>query len=74
MSETLAKEIEKRTGFETRTAVIGHMQRGGTPTTFDRILGTKVGVKAAENITAAGTTAGTITMAAGTITGRDGGG
>ncbi len=50
LSETLAKEIEKRTGFETRTAVIGHMQRGGTPTTFDRILGTKVGVKAAEMV------------------------
>ena len=44
----LQKIIEEATGIETRSAVIGHMQRGGPPTLFDRILGTRVGVKAAE--------------------------
>lgn len=45
--EKLAKIIEEKTGIETRHAVIGHMQRGGAPTLFDRILGTRVGVGAA---------------------------
>lgn len=40
--------IEKKTGFETRVAVLGHIQRGGSPTAFDRVLGTKFGVKAVE--------------------------
>ncbi|NLT52476.1 MAG: 6-phosphofructokinase [Ignavibacteria bacterium] len=44
----LAKEIEKRTGFETRDVVLGHLQRGGSPTAFDRVLGTRLGVFAAE--------------------------
>ncbi|MEK7383835.1 MAG: ATP-dependent 6-phosphofructokinase [Elusimicrobiota bacterium] len=44
----LCKIIEAETKIETRSAVIGHMQRGGAPTLFDRILGTRVGVKAAE--------------------------
>lgn len=44
----LADVIENKTGIESRSAVIGHMQRGGTPTLFDRILGVRVGVKAAE--------------------------
>ena len=48
VGEKLAKAIEKATGIETRTAVIGHIQRGGAPTLFDRILGTRVGVKAAD--------------------------
>jgi 6-phosphofructokinase 1 len=48
IGENLAKEIEKRTGFETRVSVLGHLQRGGTPTAFDRILGTRFGVKAVE--------------------------
>jgi 6-phosphofructokinase 1 len=48
VAERLTKVIEKETGIETRSAVIGHMQRGGSPTLFDRILGTRVGVKAAE--------------------------
>ncbi|MFA5771879.1 MAG: ATP-dependent 6-phosphofructokinase [Thermoplasmata archaeon] len=46
----LAKEIEKRTGFETRTAIIGHMQRGGPPTTFDRVLATRMGIYAVDLI------------------------
>lgn len=44
----LAREIEKRTGFETRVTVLGHIQRGGTPTARDRILATLFGVKAHE--------------------------
>jgi ATP-dependent phosphofructokinase / diphosphate-dependent phosphofructokinase len=48
VAERLTKIIEAETKIETRSAVIGHMQRGGAPTMFDRILGTRVGVKAAE--------------------------
>ncbi len=48
IGDHLAKEIEKRTGFETRVSVLGHIQRGGSPTAFDRILGTRFGVKAIE--------------------------
>ncbi len=48
VGERMADLIQKATGIETRTAVIGHIQRGGPPTLFDRILGTRVGVKAAE--------------------------
>jgi len=48
IGDTLALEIEKRTGYETRVSVLGHIQRGGTPTAFDRILGTRFGVKAVE--------------------------
>jgi len=42
----LAEEIEKRTGFETRVTILGHIQRGGTPTAFDRVLATRFGVAA----------------------------
>ena len=42
----LAAEIEKRTGFETRATILGHIQRGGTPTAFDRVLATRFGVAA----------------------------
>lgn len=48
VGEALAREIEARTGFETRVTVLGHLQRGGTPTAFDRVLGTRFGVKAVE--------------------------
>ncbi|OGR42310.1 MAG: pyrophosphate--fructose-6-phosphate 1-phosphotransferase [Elusimicrobia bacterium GWA2_61_42] len=48
MGEHIASFIEKQTGIETRSAVIGHMQRGGAPTLFDRMLATRVGLKAAE--------------------------
>jgi len=50
IGEQLADLIEKETGIETRLAVIGHIQRGGSPTLFDRILGLRVGYKAAELI------------------------
>ena len=46
----LEKEIEKRTGLETRSMVLGHLQRGGNPTAFDRVLGTRLGVAAVELI------------------------
>jgi 6-phosphofructokinase 1 len=44
----LAHEIETRTGFETRVTVLGHVQRGGTPTPRDRVLATRYGLKAAD--------------------------
>jgi 6-phosphofructokinase 1 len=46
IGETLAEEIEKRTQFETRVTVLGHIQRGGTPSAFDRVIATRFGVKA----------------------------
>jgi 6-phosphofructokinase 1 len=49
---TVAQEIKKRTGFEVRDVVLGHIQRGGAPTLFDRVLGTRVGLKAAELVMA----------------------
>jgi phosphofructokinase-like protein len=48
IGQILGEEIEKRTRFETRVTVLGHLQRGGTPTAFDRVLGTRYGVKAME--------------------------
>jgi len=50
VGELVAKEVEEQTGFETRFAVIGHIQRGGAPTVFDRILATRCGIKAVELI------------------------
>jgi ATP-dependent phosphofructokinase / diphosphate-dependent phosphofructokinase len=44
----LEREIEERTGFETRMTILGHVQRGGTPTAYDRVLATRFGVKAIE--------------------------
>ncbi len=52
IGETLGKLIEEKTGYETRISVLGHIQRGGTPTAFDRVLGTRFGVKAIEMIDA----------------------
>ncbi len=48
VGDALAHEIEQRTGFETRVTVLGHVQRGGTPTARDRVLATRYGLKAAE--------------------------
>jgi 6-phosphofructokinase 1 len=50
IGETLGQKIENMTGFETRVTVLGHVQRGGTPTAFDRVLGTRFGVKAVEMV------------------------
>jgi phosphofructokinase-like protein len=46
IGQTLADEIEERTGREARCTVLGHVQRGGTPTAFDRVLATRFGVHA----------------------------
>ena len=46
----LAEEIEKRTGFETRVTILGHVQRGGTPTAFDRVLSTRFGIAAIDAV------------------------
>jgi 6-phosphofructokinase len=46
IGQTLAEEIEKRTGYETRSVNLGHTQRGGTPSAFDRMLATRYGVAA----------------------------
>jgi 6-phosphofructokinase 1 len=48
VGEVLGREIEDRTGFETRVTVLGHVQRGGSPTPRDRVLATRYGLKAAE--------------------------
>ncbi|GAF81008.1 unnamed protein product, partial [marine sediment metagenome] len=47
IAEVLAAEVEERTGLETRVTVLGHLQRGGTPTAFDRVLATRFGREAA---------------------------
>src|SRR4030088_955180 len=46
----LAREIEKRTGFESRSVVLGHIQRGGSPSAFDRVLATRYGVGAIDMV------------------------
>jgi 6-phosphofructokinase 1 len=48
VGDALAREIESRTGFETRVTVLGHVQRGGTPTARDRVLATRYGLRAAQ--------------------------
>lgn len=48
VGQRLSEIIEKETGFETRVTVLGHIQRGGSPTAFDRVLGTRFGIKAYE--------------------------
>jgi 6-phosphofructokinase 1 len=46
----IAKEVSKKFNYDTRVSILGHIQRGGTPTVFDRILGTKFGVFAVEKL------------------------
>ena len=46
IGQLLAREIEHRTGFETRAVVLGHIQRGGSPSAFDRVLATRYGIRA----------------------------
>ena len=48
IGDVVAREIAERTGKETRSCVLGHLQRGGAPTTLDRILATRFGVKAVQ--------------------------
>ena len=46
----VAAEIERRTGYETRVTILGHVQRGGAPTAFDRVLSTRFGVAAIDAV------------------------
>jgi phosphofructokinase-like protein len=46
ISNLITEEIEQRTGFETRVTILGHVQRGGSPTAFDRVLATRFGIAA----------------------------
>ena len=50
ISNLLAREIEHRTGFEARVTILGHVQRGGTPTAFDRVLATRFGMAAIDAV------------------------
>jgi phosphofructokinase-like protein len=50
IGNVIGREIKRQTGFETRVSVLGYVQRGGTPTAFDRVLATRYGVKACELI------------------------
>ncbi len=50
LADRLAPEIEGRTGFETRVVLLGHIQRGGTPTAFDRVLATRYGLAAIDAV------------------------
>lgn len=50
IASILAPEIERRTGFETRVTILGHVQRGGTPTAFDRVLATRFGIAAIDAV------------------------
>ncbi|HXY77511.1 MAG TPA: 6-phosphofructokinase [Candidatus Acidoferrales bacterium] len=50
IGSTVAYEIEKRTGFESRSVVLGHIQRGGTPSAFDRMLATRYGLGAIDMV------------------------
>lgn len=52
VSERLAREIQERTGFDTRVTVLGHVQRGGSPVPSDRILGSRFGVAAMDAVSA----------------------
>jgi ATP-dependent phosphofructokinase / diphosphate-dependent phosphofructokinase len=50
IGDSLAREIEARTGYETRAIVLGHIQRGGTPSAFDRVLATRFGIAAIDAV------------------------
>ena len=50
IANILAREIETRTGFETRAVVLGHIQRGGSPSAFDRVLATRYGLGAIDMV------------------------
>jgi 6-phosphofructokinase 1 len=50
IAHVVAAEIEARTGIETRTTILGHVQRGGTPVAFDRVLATRFGIAAVDAV------------------------
>ena len=51
LCDPIAQAIEERTGFESRVVLLGHVQRGGTPTAYDRVLATRFGVHAVDAVT-----------------------
>jgi ATP-dependent phosphofructokinase / diphosphate-dependent phosphofructokinase len=54
LANHLVPELERRTGFQTRVTILGHVQRGGSPVAFDRVLGTRFGIAAADLAAAGG--------------------
>jgi len=54
IARIVAEEVERQTGLESRTTILGHVQRGGTPSAFDRLLATRFGVAAAQQVRADG--------------------
>jgi 6-phosphofructokinase 1 len=50
IGNTISTEIEQRTGYESRVTILGHVQRGGTPTAFDRVLATRFGIAAIDAV------------------------
>lgn len=50
VGQTLAEQLEEATGYEVRSVQLGHLQRGGTPSAFDRVLGLRLGVRAADMV------------------------
>ena len=50
IADQLAPELEARTGIETRATILGHIQRGGVPTSFDRVLATRLGMAAVDSV------------------------
>jgi 6-phosphofructokinase 1 len=54
VANQIAPEIELRTGFQTRVTILGHVQRGGSPVAFDRVLATRMGIGAVDLVTAGG--------------------
>lgn len=54
LATAIAPEIEAKTGFQTRVTILGHVQRGGTPVSFDRVLGTRMGLAAVDLASAGG--------------------
>ncbi len=52
ISNTISAEIGRRTGFETRVTILGHVLRGGTPTAYDRVLATRFGIAAIDSVEA----------------------
>jgi 6-phosphofructokinase 1 len=54
IANLIAPELQRLTGYETRVTILGHVQRGGSPVAFDRVLGTKLGIAAADLATAGG--------------------
>jgi len=50
IADQLAPEIEARTGIETRSTILGHIQRGGVPSAFDRVLATRLGMAAVDSV------------------------